>query len=209
MQLELGRFIIRDWRAGDAEALVRHANNRRVSINLRDTFPWPYTARDAEEWIRTATTATPVTHFAIEIDGEAAGGIGLRFGRDVFRQAAEIGFWLGEPYWNRGIMTEAVRAMTGYAFEHFPIVRIQAGVYDWNPASRRVFAKTGYTYEGCMRQTITKDGKVVDLHVYARLRDEGPAGGAAGAGPRTGAKRRLARRGGRRPVRRKPARRGS
>ncbi|MGH9796971.1 MAG: GNAT family N-acetyltransferase [Candidatus Polarisedimenticolia bacterium] len=208
MHLDLGRFIIRDWRAGDAEALIHHANNRRVSINLRDTFPWPYTGRDAAEWIRTATTATPVTHFAIEIDGEAAGGIGLRFGRDVFRQAAEIGFWLGEPYWNRGIVTEAVRALTDYAFEHFPIVRIQAGVFDWNPASRRVFAKAGYAYEGCMRQTITKDGKVIDLHVYARLRDQGPVGGSARAGarPRRGSARPGAKR---LPVRRKPARRGS
>ena len=176
MLLLLQRSTIRDFRPDDAGALVRHANNRKVSINLRDTFPHPYTRADADAWIRTALSARPVSHFAIEVDGEAAGGIGLRLGADVFRRCAEIGFWLGEAHWNRGIVSEALRALTGQAFALFDLERIQAGVFDWNPASRRVFEKAGYAFEGCMHRAVVKEGRMLDLHIYAALRPPVPAG---------------------------------
>ncbi len=112
MELVLTKCAIRSWQPEDAPALVRHANNHRVWRNLRDRFPHPYTARDADQWIRHATGMVPETHFAVAIGGEAVGGIGLDLQTDVHRRSAEIGFWLAEPYWGRSIATEAVQAMT-------------------------------------------------------------------------------------------------
>src|SRR5690606_7656580 len=114
-EFQLTGALVRPWRWGDEASLVRHANNRKVWRNLLDTFPHPYTEADAREWLeRRATPEAPVTNFAIEVDGEAAGGIGLRLGEDVARRSAEIGYWLGEAHWGRGIATEAVRALTDY-----------------------------------------------------------------------------------------------
>jgi RimJ/RimL family protein N-acetyltransferase len=171
MELILNQAVIRGWRWDDIPSLVRHANNRRVWRNLKDRFPHPYTTTDAEHWIRQATGATPETHFAIGIGGEAVGGIGLDLQGDVFRRSAEIGIWLGEAYWGRGIATEAVRALTEYAFSHFDVCRIFAGAFEWNPASARVLEKAGYAFEGRLRQSVTKDGQTIDQMLYATVRE--------------------------------------
>lgn len=170
-ELILGRCTVRPWRAGDEPSLTRHANNRRVSLNMRDRFPYPYSHADAEEWIRTASAETPVTNFAVVVAGSAVGGIGFELGADVFRRSAEIGYWLGEAYWGRGIATEALRAMTDYAFAHLDICRIYAVVFEDNPASARVLEKAGYTCEGRLRQSIVKDGRTMDSLLYAAVRD--------------------------------------
>ncbi len=112
MQLELSRCTLRPWRVGDEASLVRYADNRNVSRNMRDRFPYPYTAADADGWIKKAGAEKPATSFAIVVDGAAVGGVGIELGTDVFRRSAEIGYWLGEPFWGRGIATEALRAMT-------------------------------------------------------------------------------------------------
>lgn len=171
MELVLSRCTIRSWQPGDAAALVRYANNRRVWRNLRDRFPHPYTARDAEEWIRRATGMLLETHFAIAIGEEAVGGIGLELQTDIFRRSAEIGFWLAEPFWGRGIMTEAVRAMTDFAFATFDLCRVYAGVFEWNPTSMRVLEKAGYACEGRLRKSVTKDGQTIDQMLYAIVRE--------------------------------------
>lgn len=171
MELVLTRCTIRSWGPGDAAALVRHANNRGVWRNLRDRFPRPYTARDAEDWIGRASGAVPETHFAIAVGEEAVGGIGLTLQTDVFRRSAEIGFWLAEPFWGRGIMTEAVRAMTDFAFATFDVCRVFAGVFEWNPASMRVLEKAGYACEGRLRKSVTKDGETIDQLLYAIVRE--------------------------------------
>ena len=170
MELRLTRCIIRSWRPGDEASLIHHANNRNVWRNLRDEFPHPYTEADAEEWIRKATVAIPETAFAIAVDGAAVGGIGLRLGHDIYRRSAEIGYWLGEAYWGRGIATEAVHAMTDYGFVRFDLARIWAGVFEWNPASTRVLEKAGYELEARLRQSVTKDGQTVDELLYAIVR---------------------------------------
>jgi RimJ/RimL family protein N-acetyltransferase len=171
MEIKLAKSTLRAWRPGDEESLVRHANNRAVWRNLRDAFPHPYTLSDAMGWIRIANPSTPITNFAIVVEGCAVGGIGLALKEDVFRRSAEIGYWLGEQYWGCGIVSEAVRAMTAYAFATFDICRLYAGVFEWNPASMRILEKAGYGFECRMRKSVTKDGETIDELIYAIVRE--------------------------------------
>jgi ribosomal-protein-alanine N-acetyltransferase len=167
MELKLTRSTIRDWREGDEASLVRHANNRKIWQNVRDAFPHPYTTMDAEDWIRKASSDDPITSFAIEVDHAAVGGIGLVLQTDIFRRSAEIGYWLGEDYWGRGIVTEAVKAFTVWGFANFDLSRIYAGVFEWNPASSRVLEKAGFEFEGRMKKAVTKEGRTGDELIYA------------------------------------------
>jgi [ribosomal protein S5]-alanine N-acetyltransferase len=165
-------LILRPWRAADAPALLRYANNRKIWVNVRDTFPNPYTSEDAQQWLARCASAIgePAT-FAIEFEADAIGGVGLQFFADVHRLTAEIGYWLGEPFWGRGFATSALRAVTEYAFATFDLHRVQATVFEWNPASARVLEKAGYTFEGRLRGSIIKDGRIGDALMYARLRE--------------------------------------
>ena len=171
LELPLARCTIRSWRAEDAASVVSNANNRNVWRNLLDGFPHPYTLADAENWIRLASGGKPETHFAIEVNGMAVGGIGFHMLDDVYRRTARIGYWLGEAYWNRGIATEALAALTTYALSRFDFARIEATVFEWNTASGRVLEKAGYTLEARLRKRTTKDGRTVDEFMYARVRD--------------------------------------
>lgn len=170
MELKLSRSSLRPWMPGDEESLVRHANSRVIWRNLRDAFPHPYTLADAERWIQIANPTTSIANFAIVVEGAAVGGIGLALKDDVFRRSAEIGYWLGEEYWGRGIVTEAAHAVTDYAFATFDLCRVYAGVFEWNPASMRVLEKAGYEFECRMRKSITKDGETIDELIYAVIR---------------------------------------
>ena len=170
MELKLGMSTLRPWKPGDEDSLVRHANSRTIWRNLRDSFPNPYTLEDAKRWIQIANPGTPITNFAIVVEGAAVGGIGLMLKDDVFRRSAEIGYWLGEEYWGRGIVTEALRAVTDYAFANFDLCRLYAGVFEWNPASMRVLEKAGYEFECRMKKSVTKDGETIDELIYAIVR---------------------------------------
>jgi RimJ/RimL family protein N-acetyltransferase len=167
MERKLDKCTIRPWRRGDEMSLVRHAGNRKVWINLRDRFPHPYTMADAREWIDRCAADGNSTQWAIAVDGHPAGGIGLDRREDVNRIAAEIGFWLGEELWGRGIMTEAVGAVTRYGFQTLGLERIYAEVFAWNPPSMRVLEKNGYTREGILRSSAIKDGRIIDQFVWA------------------------------------------
>jgi RimJ/RimL family protein N-acetyltransferase len=171
MELKLKTCVIRPWRPGDEESLVVHANNYNIWRNVRDRFPHPYTLEDAREWIRLAGEESPQTNFAIVVDGKAAGGIGLVLKDDIYRCTAEIGYWLSEAYWGRGIVTEAVRALTRWGFENFDLSRIYAGVLEWNPASMRVLEKAGYRFEGRLRKAVVKENQVMDEFIYAIVRE--------------------------------------
>ncbi len=171
MKLETERLVLRPWREGDEPSLVRHANNRKVSINLRDHFPYPYTLEDARAWIGRCKSATqPHQTFAIEHGGEAIGGIGLQPMSDVARFTAEVGYWLGEEYWGQGFATEALRCLTGYAFETLQYERLEAWVFATNPVSCKVLEKSGYDHEATCRHAAFKDGRFLDCHLYVRLR---------------------------------------
>jgi len=166
-----GAVHLREWRDADVPALVRHANNRRVWLNLKDRFPHPYTVGDARDWIeRCVAVGEPPLDCAVVLDGEPIGGIGTEPQQDVFRRTAEVGYWLGETYWGQGFATAALRAFTSYLFAHFPFERLEAGVFEWNPASGRVLEKNGFELEGRLRKSVLKDGQLLDRFLYARLR---------------------------------------
>ena len=167
MELPLPSCTIRPWRASDLESLLVHADNPRIAANLRDVFPSPYTRADGEAWLAIAGAETRATDFAIEVDGAAVGGIALRPGADVHRRSAEIGYWLGEAYWGRGIATEAVGALTRWGIETFDLVRVDAHVFAPNVASARVLEKNGYVLEGRLRRAVEKRGAILDALVYA------------------------------------------
>ena len=169
VRLDAGICIVRSWKKGDKADLVRYANKRSVSRNLRDAFPYPYTAADADYWLDYVRSREPETNFAIEVDRQAVGGIGFTLLQDVYRRTAEIGYWLGEPYWGRGIGTSALKAVTAYAFAHHDLARIYAGVFGWNAASMRILEKAGYTREAVHRNAVTKDGELTDEVIYVRL----------------------------------------
>lgn len=171
MRLVLKTCTVRSWEWRDREAIVRHANNRRVSLNLRDRFPFPYTERDARNWLDAVIGLEPETNFAIDVAGEAVGGIGYTIQYDVARRSAEIGYWLGEGFWGRGIATEALIAVTDHAFAHHDLCRVFAHVFDWNGASARVLEKAGYIFEGRMRKSVTKEGQTIDQLMYATIRE--------------------------------------
>lgn len=167
MEFQLQHSLLRPWRAGDEPSLVRHANNRKVWMNVRDHFPHPYTHGDAVRWVQHASLHLSESVFAIVVNGEAAGSIGLIAKDDVYRKSMEIGYWLGEDFWGRGIVTEAVGAVTRYGFEQFDIVRIYADIFDWNTPSARVLEKNGYRCEARLSRAVVKDGIVTDALLYA------------------------------------------
>lgn len=171
MLFPLQNSLVRPWRAGDEESLEKHANNRNVWINVRDHFPHPYTKGDAMRWVQHASMNLTDTVFAIVVDGRAVGSIGLVAKDDVYRKSMEIGYWIGEEFWGRGIVTEAVGAVTAYGFDHFDIVRIYADIFDWNTASARVLEKNGYAFEARLRRAVVKDGMITDLLMYAKIKE--------------------------------------
>jgi RimJ/RimL family protein N-acetyltransferase len=141
--------------------------------NLTDRFPSPYTWQDAVAWIaRTAGEGLPPRSLAIAVDGAAVGGIGLLRLDDLERLTAKVGYWLGEAHWGKGLASEALVLFTRYAFERFDLERLEGDVLDWNPASRRVLEKVGYTLEGRLRRRAIKDGAILDCWRYALLRGE-------------------------------------
>jgi RimJ/RimL family protein N-acetyltransferase len=168
VELRLEHCLVREWRLEDAKSLATYANNRLVWRGLRDQFPHPYTIEDAHAFLRSVTNKQPVTNFCIEIEAAAAGGIGIRIGEDVHRQTANLGYWLGEEFWGRGIMTEVVSAVVTCCFEKFPLNRICAEVYSNNPASARVLEKAGFVLEGRLRKNVVKEREILDSLLYAR-----------------------------------------
>jgi len=169
-EIKLKSCSLRQWRLSDVDSLVEHANNIKVWRNLHDGFPHPYTRADADTWIQKTAAEHGNTVFAIVVDGKAVGGVGFFRGKDVERRTATIGYWLGEAFWGRGITTEALCAVSEYAFANFDFARIEAFVFEWNLASARVLEKAGYTQEARMRKRVTKEDRTADCYLYALIR---------------------------------------
>lgn len=168
--IEIGNYVIRKWRKEDAASIVRYASNRKIWINLRDAFPHPYTKADADAFLLLrAMQMQPGSYFAIASDNDAIGSIGLMAGSDVHRFTAELGYWLAEPFWGKGLMTSAVRALSEYAFSELGFCRIFAEPYTTNAASARVLDKAGFALEGIMRSSVFKDGRILDQYLYAKV----------------------------------------
>jgi RimJ/RimL family protein N-acetyltransferase len=170
--IDCSAFRLRPWRADDRASLLRHADNRAVARTLRDRFPHPYTGADADAWLAyAAAEPAPEGIYAIEVDGEGVGCVALERGNDIARLTAEIGYWLGEAYWGRGIVSEAVARVTELALEEPGLVRIFAPVFAGNVRSMRVLERNGYVREAILRRSGFKDGAVFDRVIYARTRE--------------------------------------
>ena len=168
IQTSLQSCRIRSWKAGDEASLVSNANNKRVWLNLLDTFPYPYTFDDARTWIASSSTADPEVNFAIEFSGNAIGGIGLQLHGGVLAKTGSVGYWVGEPFWRKGIATAVVGAFVPFVIKTHGLIRLEARVFSWNDASMRVLEKCGFHREALLEKRIVKDGMVLDEAVYAR-----------------------------------------
>ena len=158
--------IVRPWERRDAESLVRHADNPNVARNLAPVFPHPYTAQDAEEWLDRVVGVTPVLNWAIEVAGEAAGGIGLRPDPDAPTHA-EAGYWLGEAHWGRGIMPEVLAAIVRHAFADLDLTHLSAYVFAGNDRSMAVLRRVGFTtHEPWHTRPSREDGRPVPVRAF-------------------------------------------
>jgi RimJ/RimL family protein N-acetyltransferase len=167
MELIGPHATLRPWRNADVASLVKCANNPNVARQLRDRFPHPYTAADARQFIQSIAQARPTTSFAIAVNNDAVGGISFAPGADVERYSAEVGYWLAEPVWGRGIAPEAIRLLSQYAFETCNMLRLFALPFADNVRSIRALEKAGYTREAILRASSVKDGVPKDQALYA------------------------------------------
>lgn len=166
-------FVIRPWRKGDEPSLVHHANNKKIWDALRNAFPHPYTQRDAERWIQQMMASRKPTHFAIEVEQEAVGAIGFSMDKDVHSLNAEVGYWLGENHWNKGIISESLVAISHYAFGEFQLARLYARVFENNSASQKALTKAGFYLECVHPFALFKHGQIWDELLYVRLHTGG------------------------------------
>lgn len=172
MVIDCGPFRLRSLRFEDAGSMASYANNYGIWRNVRDYFPHPYKVEDATAFIGQNEGVDPAVNLAIEYEGACAGVIGITPGEDVYRRTTEIGYWLGEPLWGKGMATTAVQKMVDYTFTHFDIVRLYAGIFEWNPASMRVLEKAGFRRECVQPQGAYKDGQLIDVHQYSLLKKD-------------------------------------
>jgi len=170
--IDLGIITLRNWREKDVKSLSRNANNKKIHDNLRDSFPYPYTEMAAKQWIEIVGNKTPITNFAIVYKGTAIGGIGLIKQDDIFRKSAEIGYWLGENYWNKGFATKALKAMIDYSFENFDIIRLYAHVFENNIASISVMKKCGFQEEARLKNAVIKNNIIQDCLIYSLIKQK-------------------------------------
>jgi ribosomal-protein-alanine N-acetyltransferase len=164
-----GIVTLRNLREDDKYRMAELANNEKIAINLRDAFPHPYTLSDAGQFISMCLGQVPVQVFAIEFNGEYVGNIGLHKQNDVYSKSAELGYFIGEPYWNMGITTRAVKLACDYGFRELDIVRIFSGVFEYNLPSQRVLEKCGFIKEAVLRSAVCKKGKIYNEIRYAKV----------------------------------------
>lgn len=160
-------FRLRPWTMEDLESLVRFANNFNIVKNLMDVFPHPYSIENGKAFIEMATKNSPPNILAIEVNGEASGAIGIHAQNDIYRKNAELGYWLAEPYWGKGIITKAIVQMVDYGFKSFDIVRIYARPFAHNTGSQKALEKAGFVLEARLKKTIFKNEEFIDELIYA------------------------------------------
>ena len=165
---------IRKWELSDAKDLAAALSNKKVQDNLRDGLPYPYTEQDGKEFISAMLSAdeSETFAFAITVDNMVLGSIGIFRQGNIHRQTAELGYYIAEEYWGKGIMTEAVKQICEYVFANSDIIRIYAEPFAYNIASCRVLEKVGFQYEGTLRSNAVKNGKVIDMEMYSLLKAE-------------------------------------
>ena len=170
MELHGNGFKLRGWKLEDAASIQPHADNPNVYSYLLDRFPHPYTMEAAENWVNFMLSLEPNYNFVIEVDGNAVGVIGLEMRDDVYAKSPLIGYWISETLWGRGIMSAAIKLLTTYAFKNLDVIRIQAGVLGNNPRSMRTLEKAGFVKEGILKNSMVKNGVILDEHVYGLVK---------------------------------------
>lgn len=163
------KTLLRNLNLSDVPAIAAFANNIKIWNNVRDSFPYPYTENDAKMFIESVQNESPQTTFAIEYEREIAGVTGLIIQSDVYRLNAEVGYWLGEPFWGKGIAVEALKLITHYAFDKLKLARIYASVFEYNKPSMRVLEKAGFNLEGISKKAIIKNGTICDEFRYSKI----------------------------------------
>jgi ribosomal-protein-alanine N-acetyltransferase len=164
---------LRQWHPSDTEALAAIANNINIWNNVRDRLPHPYSIKDAKEWIRSNLTIDPPVNFCLESNGQVAGSIGFLLKEDIYRNTAEIGYFIGELYWGKGIATRGVELLVDHIFHYYPhVVRIYAEVFANNKPSMRVLEKNGFSLESIRKKAVVKNGVIMDDYVWVKFRNE-------------------------------------
>ena len=166
------QFKLRPWTIEDIDSLVKFANNYTIAKNLMDVFPHPYSAENGMAFIEMANQNSPPNILAIEINGEASGAIGVHPQHDIYRKNAEMGYWLAEPYWGKGIITKAIMQMVDYGFKNWDVDRIYARPFGHNIASQKALEKAGFALEARLEKTIFKNGEYIDELIYAKRRQQ-------------------------------------
>ena len=165
---------IRRWELSDARDLATALSNKKIQDNLRDGLPYPYTEQDGKEFISAmlAANENDTFAFAITVNGKVIGSIGAFRQGNIHRQTAELGYYIAEEYWGKGIMTEAVKQLCDYVFSNTDIIRIYAEPFAYNIGSCRVLEKAGFQYEGTLRSNALKNGNVLDMKMYSKLKTD-------------------------------------
>ncbi|MDE3213864.1 MAG: GNAT family N-acetyltransferase [Bacteroidota bacterium] len=163
---------LRPFTLADVDSLVRYANNWNIARNLKDLFPHPYLEKDARNFIEMATRETPIHIFAIDLEGEAIGAIGIHPQSDIYRKNAELGYWLAEPYWGKGIMSSVIKEAVNFSFSTYDIDRVYAIPFGSNIASQKVLEKNEFRLEGRLEGVLFKNGHLEDELIYAVRRDQ-------------------------------------
>ena len=166
------KISLRSLKLSDKTRLAQLADNKKIWDNVRDHFPHPYSKKNAEEFIQLQNKNDTEKVFAVDYRGELCGMIGLIMQEDVYRKSAELGFWIGEPFWGKGIATKAVELTIRYAFDELKLVRIYAGVFEYNLGSMKVLEKNSFKKEGVAKSAVYKNGRIWDEHRFALLREE-------------------------------------
>lgn len=164
-------FTLREWRDSDLDSLVKYANNYNIAKFLTNQFPHPYTREDGKKYLPMVSKDKPSKILAIDINGEAVGSIGIFPETDIHAKNAEMGYWLAEEYWGKGIMGRAIQQMVNYGFKNFDLTRIYARPFGTNRQSQRVLEKAGFTLEARFENTVYKNGEFIDEVIYAIRRD--------------------------------------
>jgi ribosomal-protein-alanine N-acetyltransferase len=163
------KVVLREWKRSDAEALAKIANNKKIWDNVRDRLPYPYSKKDAKEWLALVKQQEIVTTFCVEADGEMAGSVGFTMKEDVYRKSVEVGYFIGEEFWGKGIATEAIRQLIEYIQKNFDVARIYAEVFEYNKASMKVLEKNGFYLECIRRKAAIKNNIILDDYVWVKL----------------------------------------
>lgn len=165
----MSEVVLRKWKREDAQQLAALANNKNIWLNVRDRFPHPYSVLNALQWMEQHKNEQPQQHFCIEYKRSVAGGAGIIVKDDIYKKSIEIGYFIGEPFWNKGIATKAVNLLLHYIAHNFDVVRIYAEVFEHNKASMNVLLKNGFYLEGIRKNAVIKNGVIMSDYVWVKL----------------------------------------